>query len=395
MAKTIESQHGIALLAVLMLLVLLSTMAIYTAEQQDLSIRRVSNIRQSEQAFQIAVGGEQWAVKILEKDMVVDTDPETPDFDHAREDWANLGAPVKVEGSESIMQVTIFDEQGKFNINNLVQGKVPVIIAPGSQQPGQQQVELEPEEEPNQEQSGQEQPSGQENQENAEPQPSWYSIFQRLLLSLDLDPLLADVIVDWIDSDSNTTGTTGAEDLFYTALPLPYRSANQQITSLAELGRLRGFNSAIINKLSPYITAIQISSGIESGTGYTRINVNTASSRLLGALAVDFPVSDELFLSILEYRMENPFESVAEFLNVYSSNVPAALVPGIEPLLDVKSDYFVSRSCAETGDVKLSQISLLRKNRDRENVTVLYRQSNHGCPKIQPDDIQSQQRPQA
>ena len=29
--------------------------------------------------------------------------------------------------------------------------------------------------------------------------PGWYALFQKLLLSLDIDPALADVVVDWID----------------------------------------------------------------------------------------------------------------------------------------------------------------------------------------------------
>ena len=400
-----SEQWGVALLSVMMLLVLLSTMAIYMAEEQNLSIRRVSNIREAEQAFQIATGGEQWAAKILERDMVDDLDPLSLDVDHASENWANLGPAVKVEGTESFMQVAIFDEQGKFNLNNLLLGKKPVQVPNSNQQSDQQQVEADPEQ-PSGEDSEQQSESGQPNQQvqqsgdEEEQQPTWYGVFQRLLLSLDLDPYLADVVIDWVDSDNTTTGTTGAEDQFYSSLSKPYRSANQQFSSLSELSSLRGFNPTIINALAPYVTAIPL----ESESAYTRINVNTAPARVLGALSDEVFVSQDQYLALLEYRLQGPFESAADFVNAHISTVPVPLATGIELFLDVKSDYFVSRSCAQTGNVNLSQLSMLHKNRDKENVTVHHRQSNHGCPEflyaeaqedeLQQDGIQSDDEPE-
>jgi general secretion pathway protein K len=394
-----SEQLGVALLSVMMLLVLLSTMAIYMAEEQNLAIRRVSNMREAEQAFQIATGGEQWATKLLERDMVSDLDPSTLDVDHGIEDWANLGPPVKVEGTESFMQVAIIDEQGKFNLNNLLLGKQPVNIPENNQQSDQQQppeqdaVQLpveNSEQQPESEQNQNAQQSGEEQE-----QPTWYGVFQRLLLSLDLDPFLADVIIDWVDSDNTTTGTTGAEDQFYSSLSIPYRSANRQFNSLSELSNLRGFNPTIISILAPYVTTLPL----QSESAYTRINVNTAPARVLGALSDEVFVTHDQYLALLEYREQNPFESVSDFVNAHLANVPVPLATGIELFLDVKSDYFISRSCAQTGNVNLSQLSLLHKNRSKENVTVHHRQSSHGCPEflhagiqedsLEQDEIQS------
>jgi general secretion pathway protein K len=394
-------QLGVALLSVMMLLVLLSTMAIYMAEEQNLAIHRVSNMREAEQAFQIATGGEQWATKLLERDMESDLDPSTMDVDHGVEDWANLGPAVKVEGTESFMQVAIIDEQGKFNLNNLLLGKQPVQSPNNDQQPNQQQPLEQNAEQLPEENSEQQSAAASQNQNSQQPgetqeqQPTWYGVFQRLLLSLDLDPFLADVIVDWVDSDDVTTGTTGAEDQFYSSLTTPYRSANRQFSSLSELSSLRGFNPTIINILAPYVTALPLS----SESAFTRINVNTAPARVLGALSDEVFVTHDQYIALLEYREQNPFESVSDFVNAHITNVPVPLETGIELFLDVKSDYFVSRSCAQTGNVNLSQLSLLHKNRDKENVTVHHRQSNHGCPEflhagiqedgLEQDEIQS------
>ncbi len=371
------SQGGVALLSVLMLLVLLSTMAIYHAEDQNLAIKRVSNLREAEQSYQIAASGEHWAVKILEKDMAIDNQDGIPNIDHILEDWANLGPPVKVEGTESFLQVGIFDNQSKFNLNNLIQGKpaptTEKINANGDEN-NNQSVE------PGSTEEG-EQPEGEESAptESETPKPaSWYQVFQKLLLGLRLDPLLADVVVDWIDEDSNTTGTSGAEDLFYSALKAPYRAANQQLSSLAELDSLRGFTPQIIAVLSNHVTAIPL----ESSTSFTKINVNTASAVVLRALTEDPLIETHVLSPAIDTRMQKPFESVSEFIESFGTASQAVLSEGITEMLDVKSDYFTSRSCARTGKVNMSHISQLRKNRASENVKVNYRQKSYGCPEL-------------
>ena len=53
---SVEGCRGVALLTVMLLLVLFSVVAIYAAEDLDMSIARSTHLRQSEQAFQIASG---------------------------------------------------------------------------------------------------------------------------------------------------------------------------------------------------------------------------------------------------------------------------------------------------------------------------------------------------
>ncbi|MEA3291612.1 MAG: type II secretion system protein GspK, partial [Pseudomonadota bacterium] len=88
-------QRGLALLSVLLILVLLTTLAAYMADDENLAIRRINNQREAEQGFQVAMGAEQWAVKILERDLA--QSKESEEVDHPGEDWAKLGPPVKVE----------------------------------------------------------------------------------------------------------------------------------------------------------------------------------------------------------------------------------------------------------------------------------------------------------
>jgi type II secretory pathway component PulK len=54
-----------------------------------------------------------------------------------------------------------------------------------------------------------------------------------------------DALLDWQDSDSNPTGSNGAENDYYSALPKPYSCKNAPLTSLDELLLVRGFTPAL------------------------------------------------------------------------------------------------------------------------------------------------------
>ena len=56
----------------------------------------------------------------------------------------------------------------------------------------------------------------------------------RLLSNLNLNPIIANAIIDWIDSDQYTTYPDGAEDDIYMKLNPAYRTANQKMISKRE-----------------------------------------------------------------------------------------------------------------------------------------------------------------
>ena len=361
-----------------MILVFLSVVSIYTAETQNLSLRRTQNIIENEQAFQVAAGGEQWAVKILEKDIADDQVKIDNDSDNQTENWANLGGAVQVEGTQSYMLVTLFDQHGKLNLNNLVLGK-----GKEKRSGSENNTEETPDgggstgesenTDPAQEQENEQQGVGERRQET-----SWYDVFVSTFVALGLDPELVNVVVDWIDSDSAVTGTSGAEDLYYSSLDAPYLAANQPMVSLAELVNLKGFSSEVLDTLLPYVTVIPV----PPGTGSSSLNVNTASTAVLALISGNPQASADHFIPLIELREQQPFRNIEEFTDAYQSYTPYTLKPGMVKLLSVQSEYFISRICVESGRVKLGHYSLLRKNRDKENVTVHYRQSRSGCPDL-------------
>ena len=54
-----------------------------------------------------------------------------------------------------------------------------------------------------------------------------------------------DALLDWQDSDSNPTGSNGAENDYYSSLPKPYPCKNAPLTSLDELLLVRGFTPEV------------------------------------------------------------------------------------------------------------------------------------------------------
>ena len=99
-------------------------------------------------------------------------------------------------------------------------------------------------------------------------------LLRQLLAQVDLSPDLADAVVDWIDGDDDLSGTSGAESAYYLSLPRPYRAANAPMVQVDELYRVRGFDSAAVARLRPYVTALR---------ERTAINVNTASDTVIAA----------------------------------------------------------------------------------------------------------------
>ena len=176
------------------------------------------------------------------------------------------------------------------------------------------------------------------------------------------------------------TGVAGAEDLFYGSAEIPYLTANTPMASPAELRYVRDYTYRAIAALLPHVSALPVDSG-----QLVRINVNTASASLLAALAEDTPGSTDFLVPLLEQRLQQPFASVDEFVASWESFSPYPLRRGIQPLLDVKSDYFLSEICAVTGKISLHQTVLLYKDRENGLVTRVSRQRQPGCPQLEDD----------
>ena len=95
----------------------------------------------------------------------------------------------------------------------------------------------------------------------------------RLLGALGLDPRLAETLADWTDLD-DAPRPGGAERDWYLALPHPYLPRNAALRTVGELGLVRGFDRATVERLRPFVTV----------AGERAVNPNTAPREVLLAL---------------------------------------------------------------------------------------------------------------
>lgn len=326
-----DVQRGMALLTVLFILVLLSTLAVYTAEDENIAIRRAENQRDMAQAYQVAVAGEQWVAKALERDSL----SAPSGVDYLGDEWALLDAQVvKVEDGQMVVQAV--DESGKFNLNNLLVGKLVPTSTP---------IEI---------------------------QTTWYKYFTRLLGNLGLDEELADAVVDWVDEDDQRTEPDGAEDNVYLSASPSHLAANQPFFSTAELIQVEGFDQNILAILQPNITALPVD---KDNALYTKINVNTAPEAVLRSLDED-PVDGLLIENWLLSRVTGPHDQAASLYNNWRLGIDSG---EFNEIAGVSSQYFSSQSCARFGRVDIALQSLLFRNPQSEEVTVISRQRRYNC----------------
>jgi general secretion pathway protein K len=218
-------QQGVVLISVLVLVALAAIVSASLFFDTGLAARRAAASFGLEEALQLSQGAEALAAYALSED--------TGQTDTPRDDWAQQVEPTEV-GPGILMEARLIDLQGRFNINMLVgaNGK---------------------------------------RDENA------YKVFQRLLELKGLDPSIADMIVDWIDSDLQPE-TLGGEDSLYISQSPPHLTANLAITSVSELRQLPGLSGEDFGTLQDSIAALPPS--------VRTINVCMANGYVLDALHV-------------------------------------------------------------------------------------------------------------
>jgi general secretion pathway protein K len=99
-------------------------------------------------------------------------------------------------------------------------------------------------------------------------------------------PVLAQNLIDWIDTDDVRVGG-GAEDDYYEAQRPPYRAANNPLLSVDELLLVEGFDAQLVNALRPYVDVIPLAGG-------DGVNPNTAPSWVLALLFHGQPGAESL-----------------------------------------------------------------------------------------------------
>jgi general secretion pathway protein K len=289
-------ESGVAAITAVLIVAVAASAAAVMLAQQSATLDQALLVAARAQADEYAHAGVDWARGVLSQDA------QAGQVDSLADGWAQPIAALPVE--RAVVSGEIADEQGKFNLNNLVVG----------------------------------------NHRSDED----VAIFGRLLAAQGLAPELADAVVDWIDGDDALASGAGAEDAYYLSLPQPYRAANRPMVQVEELYRVKGFDAAAVAKLLPYVTALP-------SRTRTAINANTAAAAVLAAVLPTVP-REAIEREVAE-RSKKPFRTEAEVAQWVASVDRKASAAG----LAVKSGFFTVRVRVAQDDVELGTEALLER----------------------------------
>lgn len=291
-------QRGVALITVLLVVALVTVVCAGLLLRQQLAIRSTGNQISVRQAQYYAEGGEQLAKAILRRDV----QDNSQQVDHLAEPWASpkLSFPLD-EGGE--LRIRITDLAGRFNLNSLAvageSGEVALLR------------------------------------------------LQRLLQVLQLNPVYAERLRDWLDRDQDPSGSNGAEDGQYLLLKPAYRTGPGRIVEVSELRLLLGMSEADFRRLLPFVCALP--QGVE-------LNVNTASAQVLASLGEGIP--DSTLKALIAGRGRTGYRDIATFMQSLTEFA-------VNPLgLGVNSKYFQVTTEVSLGDRRQVLVSYLQRGND-------------------------------
>jgi len=227
-------QRGIAMLVAILLVALGTIIAASVAYESAMSARRGSATFDFDEALLVGQGAEALAAYGLRTVMQSQPPSGTTAGDvFPQQPWAQPVGPLEVVPGVTL-EASLEDLQGRFNLNWLV-------ISTGPQA--------------------------------GHPDTNAIAAFQHLCELVGVEPKWAELLVDWIDQDTNAQ-PGGAEDSTYLGQNPPYQTANMFITSTSELLALPGFGHDRYAKLAPYIVALPPA---------TPLNICSASGVVLDA----------------------------------------------------------------------------------------------------------------
>jgi len=275
-------QRGVALLATMMAVTLLTVMILDFTTATSISYRSTANQANQLRAYYLARSGVQVGIAMIAADVRQSALSNTPRVDSLQSMWALPLPPLPVDGGWA--SLSIVDEARKLNINQLVG------------------------------------PNGQVNQPFAQTLGTLFTV-------LGIDPTtVIPSLIDWLDPDS-VDSPGGAESDYYLRLVPPYEARNGPMPTIGDLRLIRGIDEPAFMRLKNFITT----------TPSVRVNINTAPPEVLMAVAPQLAQAPSALNSILAARIEHPFNNMTEVSELpgvsnLSSPLPATF--------STTSDYF-------------------------------------------------------
>ena len=293
MTRRMSPDQGAALITVLVMLSILSTLAIVTLESSRFSMRRTANIMGMDQIRWYVLGAESYAAGRIQS---LTSTGERVSIDQS--EWQ--GRPFVCPLDNGVMTLTLWDGGNCLNLNSLIQ-------------------------------------ANDEDREAVSP-VGFYHLARLLdLLQVKSGPAglaLSASLADWIDADQVATHN-GAEDEAYRSRSLPYRPANTLLSDVSELRRIVGFDDETVRQLAPSVCVRPSTAGNPINIDSIRIEQAPLLAAVLGA-----SVTVQTAQQVINDRPKGGWESVDAFFN-HPRLSSLELSTQTKSLFSQKSTYYV------------------------------------------------------
>jgi general secretion pathway protein K len=288
-----KSERGVALLAVLLGIALMTLVVVDFAMTAGLGFVSAANQANELRAYYLARSGINIGLGMLAEDARADARSDSP-MDTLSDTWAMAFPTMPLEGGN--VSLSIVDEARKLNINAMVDRNG------ATNEPATQRVE-------------------------------------RLFKILDVDTGLIPGIVQWITPGGrNATGGGGAD--YYLGLRPPYQPRGGPMPTIADLQLVKGINEAVFNRLAPFLTVMP----------ENQVNANTASPQVLAALEPELMEDQKIVEEIIVQREVRPFSKVTDVVN----DIPAVATFGtrLTQVLTTRSQFFTISGMGTFADAR-------------------------------------------
>jgi len=272
-----KSERGVALLAVLLGIALMTLIVVDFAMTSGLGFVSAANQANELRSSYLSRSAIAIGLGLLAADARADLLSQTP-TDSLNEAWATPFPPMPLNGG--MVSLSIVDEARKLPINAMVQNGIPN-------------------------------------------QPAILKM-QRLFTILDVNVDLVQGIVDWITPTGNAQDSSIGD--YYMGLKPPYQPRYGPMPTIGDLQMVKGFNEAIFNRVSPFLTVMQ----------EPAVNANTASPQVLSALEPQLMEDPKLVQEIIEARAVRPFAQPTDIMNM----LPVDIAQLVSKDVDMRSQYF-------------------------------------------------------
>ena len=352
--KSFRAEGGAALVVAMLVFALVAALMVGLQRDFTLTLQRGTHQLFSEQAWAYLMGAEGLAALALQADSRADARAEVA-VDHLGEVWAQPPTPYPLDAG-GWMSGRIEDLQGRLNLNLLAETQSVGQATPNANDKGDAEDVEEDLGTGNQPQ----QTATALSDDSTNRWNTAQKMFIRLLqalgeASLPLEDAMAltDAVTDFIDRDAERR-LNGAEEGEYRYADYPYLPANRALASVSELRAVRGMTEPVYRALAPLVTVWPETS--------SRMNILTCPLPVLRSVNGDdqlFPLAEMEAQRLDELRREGEIGTVADLLA--DPAFEGQSMGQLEPLLDIRSDWFLLDATVELVERERHLFSVLHR----------------------------------